>query len=111
MTRTTINTKVAIIRWMIENRQWILDNRPTHIHAAEVVSAAVGHKVSHSTIGQIARSGELGFEWPVPKNKDHSKLVKTIKYASLVHKVKALEDRLARLEAALGVECADESEC
>ena len=109
MTRTNINIKVAIIRWMIENRQWILDNRPTHIHAAEVVSAAVGHKVSHSTVGQIARSGELGFEWPSPKEKDHGKLVKTIKYASLVHKVKKLEDRLAKLEEALGVECVDDN--
>ena len=101
--RQTVKSKVAIIVWLVNNEQWIKDNRPTHQEVADKVGSHLGRKVSHSTIGDIARSGELPFEWPTPKA-SAANLVPTMRYAALVSKVKELEDRLAALEAGLGVQ-------
>jgi hypothetical protein len=102
MRRQTVKSKVAIIRWIIENQQWILDNRPTHHDVAQKCGQALNIQISHATIGDFARSGELGFEWPTPVA-NTSGLVRTISYASLCHRVAELEKRLEGLEADLGL--------
>ncbi len=100
--RQNVKSKVAIIVWLVNNEAWIRDNRPTHLEVAEKVGTHLGRKVSHSTIGEIARSGELPFEWPAPKASADN-LVRTIRYAALVSKVTDLEERLNALEKGLGI--------
>ena len=102
MRRQTVKSKVAIIRWIIENQQWILDNRPTHHDVAQKCGAALGIQISHATIGDFARSGELGFKWPSPKAST-ANLVRTVSYAALCNKVEALEKRIEALEHDLGL--------
>jgi len=91
--------------WLVNNEQWVKDNRPTHAEVADKVGSHLGRKVSHSTIGEIARSGELPYEWPTPKAhlKQAKNLVPAVRYATLVNKVHQLEERLAALEADLGL--------
>jgi hypothetical protein len=102
MSRITIKAKVAVIRWLIENKQWIQDNKPTQADVAKKVSQAIGIEVSISTIGEMARSGELGFDWPKPKaSTDH--LSRTISYAGLCARVVNLEADVASLKEQLGV--------
>ena len=102
MIRQTVKSKVAIIRWLIENKQWILDNRPTHRDVAKKCGDALGIEISHATIGDFARSDELGFKWPNPKS-NTSGLVRTVSYASLCQRVAELEKRLEGLETDLGL--------
>jgi hypothetical protein len=102
MSRITIKAKVAIIRWLIENQQWIKEERPTQAEVAKKVGDALNIPVSVSTIGEMARSGELGFDWPKPKiSQDHLK--RTISYAGLCTRVVNLEASVASLKEQLGV--------
>ena len=102
MTRQTIKTKVAIIGWLIKNEEWICKERPTHQQVADKCGNALGITISHSTIGDIARSGAIGFEWPKPQNSTNH-LARTISYAALCQQVKVLQERVDALEQDLGL--------
>lgn len=102
MTRQTIKTKVAIIGWIIKNEEWIVKERPTHQQVADRCGNALGFTISHSTIGDIARSGAIGFDWPKPKSVTKH-LSRTVSYAALCQQVKVLQDRVDALEADLGL--------
>jgi len=100
--RLTITKKVAIIRWLITNEGWVVENRPSQAEAAEHIGKQLGFPISVSTIGEMVRSGELGYEWPTPvKMTGH--LPRTVSYAGLCAKVRKLEERVDDLMAALGV--------
>ena len=100
--RLTITKKVAIIRWLIRNEEWVVANRPSHVDAAEHIGKQLGFPISHATIGEMARSGELGYDWPNPA-KSTSHLPRTISYAGLCSKVRKLEEQVASMMDALGV--------
>lgn len=102
MTRQTIKTKTAIIVWLTKNEEWIMKERPTHQQVADKCGNALGIQISHSTIGDIARSGAIGFDWPRPKN-SVDQLARTVSYAALCQRVKVLEDRVNALESDLGL--------
>lgn len=102
MTRQTIKTKTAIIVWITKNEEWIVNERPTHQQVADRCGKDLNIKISHSTIGDIARSGSIGFEWPKPKSStDH--LTRTISYAGLCTRVVQLEAKVEQLQRELGL--------
>lgn len=102
MTRQTIKAKVAIIRWIIENEEWVKANHPSHREVADKCGDALGFSISPSTIGDIARSGAIGFDWPKPKPPTNQ-LPKTVSYATLCARVLKLENQIESLRNELGV--------